>query len=169
MIESCRKSHDSVGGVATIKLKNIPIGLGEPIYYKFDSLLASAMMSINGVKAVEIGDGVKASKRTGSWNNDEIKKEGFASNHSGGILGGISNGDDIDIKVYFKPTPSIFKPQHTIDIHQNETICELKGRHDPCIAIRGSVVAESMAALVCADLLLLNMGRNMTNIKKAYS
>jgi len=168
LIESCRKSHDSVGGVATIKLKNIPIGLGEPIYYKFDSLLASAMMSINGVKAVEIGDGVEASKRMGSWNNDEMKKDGFASNHSGGILGGISNGDDIDIKVYFKPTPSIFKPQHTIDIYQNETICELKGRHDPCIAIRGSVVAESMAALVCADLLLLNMGRNMTNIEKAY-
>ncbi len=169
LIESCRKSHDSIGGVAIVKLKNTPVGLGEPIYYKFDSLLASAMMGINGVKAVEIGDGIEASKKTGSWNNDEISKEGFVSNHSGGILGGISNGNDIDIKVYFKPTPSIFQPQKTIDTRGKETVCELKGRHDPCIAIRGSVVAESMAALVVADMTLLNLGRNMKNLGKAYS
>jgi len=169
LIEHARNKHDSVGGVALVKIKNTPIGLGEPIYQKFDALLANAMMSINGVKAVEIGDGIEASKKNGSQNNDEITKQGFLSNHSGGILGGISNGDDIDIKVYFKPTPSIFQPQKTVDINGNETICELKGRHDPCIAIRGSIVAESMAALVCADLLLLNMSRKMDNITKVYN
>jgi chorismate synthase len=168
LIEKARSEHDSIGGISLVEIKNAPIGLGEPIYQKFDGLLANAMMSINGVKAVEIGDGVKSSKKRGSQNNDEITKEGFASNHSGGILGGISNADNIIIKVHFKPTPSIFQPQNTIDINTQEKICELKGRHDPCIAIRGSVVAEAMAALVCADLLLLNMGRRIDNIKKVY-
>ncbi len=168
VIQKARDSHDSVGGVALVKIEGAPIGLGEPIYQKLDNSLASAMMSINGVKAVEIGDGIKSSKIRGSQNNDEITKEGFLSNHSGGILGGISNGDDIVLKVYFKPTPSIFKPQKTIDINGNETVCKLKGRHDPCIAPRGSVVAEAMAALVCADMLLLNMTRKVENIKKVY-
>lgn len=168
IIQKARDSHDSVGGVALVKIEGTPIGLGEPIYQKLDNSLASAMMSINGVKAVEIGDGIKSSKIRGSQNNDEITKEGFLSNHSGGILGGISNGDDIVLKVYFKPTPSIFKPQKTIDINGNETVCKLKGRHDPCIAPRGSVVAEAMAALVCADMLLLNITRKVENIKKVY-
>jgi chorismate synthase len=163
-----KNAHDSVGGVALVKIKNCPIGLGEPIYYKIDAVLADAMMSINAVKGVEIGEGMHASMLKGSENNDEITKEGFLSNRSGGILGGISNGDDIDIKVYFKPTPSIFQEQKTIDIYGNETTCELKGRHDPCVAIRGSVVAESMAALVVADMLLLNMGRKVSDIKKIY-
>ncbi len=167
-IEKARLSHDSIGGVALVKLNNVPAGLGEPIYQKFDASLANAMMSINGVKAVEIGDGFSSAKMRGSQNNDEITKEGFLSNHSGGILGGISNGDEIILKVYFKPTPSIFKPQKTIDVNGNETICELKGRHDPCIAIRGSVVAEAMAALVCTDMLLLNMTRRVEDIKKVY-
>ncbi len=167
-IEKARNCHNSVGGVVLVKITGAPIGLGEPIYEKFDASLASAMMSINGVKAVEIGDGINASKITGSQNNDEITKNGFLSNHSGGILGGISNGDEIVLKVYFKPTPSIFKTQRTIDIYGNETVCKLKGRHDPCIAPRGSVVAEAMAAIVCADMLLLNMTRRVENIKKVY-
>ncbi len=168
LIEEARNSHDSIGGVALVKVTGAPTGLGEPIYKKLDNTLASAMMSINGVKAVEIGDGIISSKAKGSYNNDEITKEDFVSNHSGGILGGISNGEDIDIKVYFKPTPSIFQSQKTIDINGDEVICELKGRHDPCIAIRGSVVAESMAALVIADMLLLNLGRKMENVRKIY-
>ena len=167
-IEKARNEHDSIGGVALVKLNNTPIGLGEPIYQKFDAALANAMMSINGVKAVEIGDGINSSKIRGSQNNDKIAKKGFLSNHSGGILGGITNGDEITLKVYFKPTPSVFKPQKTIDINGDETVCELKGRHDPCIAIRGSVVAEAMAAIVCADMLLLNMTRRVENIKKVY-
>jgi len=164
-----KKRHDSVGGTALVQITNSPIGLGEPIYYKLDAVLADAMMSINAVKGVEIGEGVHASVLKGSQNNDQISKEGFLSNKSGGILGGISNGDNIEIKVYFKPTPSIFQKQQTIDIHGNEVECELKGRHDPCVAIRGSIVAESMAALVMADMLLLNMGRKVSDLKKIYT
>ncbi|QKF59792.1 chorismate synthase [Aliarcobacter lanthieri] len=168
-ILEAKNSHNSVGGVALINVKNTPIGLGEPIYYKLDSQIANAMMSINAVKAVEIGDGILASKVLGYDNNDQILKTGFKTNHSGGILGGISNGDDINVKVYFKATPSIFIEQDTIDIHGNEVSCKLKGRHDPCVAVRGSVVAESMMALVLADMLLLNLSSKVENIKKVYS
>jgi len=126
------------------------------------------MMSINASKAVEIGNGIESVKLNGSINNDQITKNGFKSNNSGGILGGISNGDDINMKVYFKPTPSIFKTQDTIDINDKELKCELKGRHDPCVATRGSVVAESMMAIVLADMLLLNMSSKIENIKKVY-
>lgn len=168
LILEAKNAHDSIGGVAMIRIEGAPIGLGEPIYYKLDALLAEAMMGINGVKAVEIGEGFNASKLRGSQNNDAISKEGFATNKSGGILGGISNGDAIELKVYFKPTPSIFIKQHTIDTHNQEVECELKGRHDPCIAVRGSVVAESMSALVIADLLLLNMSAKLSNLQKVY-
>jgi len=164
-----KNHHDSVGGVALVKITNCPIGLGEPVYYKMDALLADAMMSINAVKGVDIGEGATSASLKGSQNNDQISAKGFLSNKSGGILGGITNGDEIDIKVYFKPTPSIFQEQHTIDIHGNEVSCELKGRHDPCVAIRGSIVAESMAALVVADLLLINLGRRLSDIEKIYS
>lgn len=167
-ILEAKTRHDSVGGAALIKIKNVPIGLGEPLYYKLDAVLAEAMMGINAVKAVEIGDGIHSCRTTGSTNNDAIRNEGFKSNHAGGILGGISNGEDIDISVYFKPTPSIFIEQETIDTHDVEQHFSLKGRHDPCVAIRGSVVAESMAALVIADMLLLNMGRKMDGLKAYY-
>jgi chorismate synthase len=167
-ILNAKKSHDSVGGVALVQVKNVPIGLGEPLYHKLDAQIANAMMGINAVKAVEIGDGFAASTLKGSQNNDQISAKGFLSNHSGGILGGISNGDDINVKIYFKPTPSIFIKQHTIDTNNNEVECQLKGRHDPCVAIRGSVVAESMMALVLADMLLLNMSSQIKNIKKVY-
>jgi chorismate synthase len=126
------------------------------------------MMSINAVKAIEIGDGFDSVNKKGYENNDQIRTEGFKSNHSGGILGGISNGEDINLKVYFKPTPSIFIKQETIDIYNNEVECELKGRHDPCVAVRGSVVAEAMASLVVADMLLLNMSSKIENVKKVY-
>ena len=168
-ILEAKNSHNSVGGVALINVKNAPIGLGEPLYFKLDSQIANAMMSINAVKAIEIGDGILASKVKGYDNNDQIRKTGFKTNHSGGILGGISNGDDINVKVYFKATPSIFIEQETIDIHNDEVNCQLKGRHDPCVAVRGSVVAESMMALVLADMVLLNMSSKMENVKKVYS
>ncbi|MCT7554428.1 chorismate synthase [Aliarcobacter butzleri] len=167
-ILEARNSHNSVGGVALINVKNCPIGLGEPLYFKLDSQIANAMMSINAVKAVEIGDGILASKVKGYDNNDQIRKTGFKTNHSGGILGGISNGDEINVKVYFKATPSIFIEQETIDIYNNEVNCNLKGRHDPCVAVRGSVVAESMMALVLADMVLLNLSSKIENIKKVY-
>ena len=168
-ILKAKNSHNSVGGVALINVKNAPIGLGEPLYFKLDSQIANAMMSINAVKAVEIGDGILASRVLGYENNDQIRKSGFKTNHSGGILGGISNGDDINVKVYFKATPSIFIEQETVDVHNNEVNCQLKGRHDPCVAVRGSVVAESMMALVLADMVLFNMSSKMENVKKVYS
>ncbi len=168
-VVDARDSHDSIGGIVSVKIKNSPIGLGEPIYYKMDSILADAMMSINGTKAIEIGEGTHSANLRGSQNNDQISKDGFLSNNSGGILGGITNGDDIDLKVYFKPTPSIFKPLKTIDTKGEEQILELKGRHDPCIAIRGSIVAEAMASVVMADMLLLNLGRDIKSVKLAYS
>jgi chorismate synthase len=168
-ILEAKNSHNSVGGVALINVKNAPAGLGEPLYFKLDSQIANAMMSINAVKAVEIGDEILASKVLGSVNNDQIRKDGFKTNHSGGILGGISNGDEINVKVYFKATPSIFIEQDTIDIYGNEVSAKLKGRHDPCVAVRGSVVAESMMALVLADMVLLNMSSKIDNIKKVYA
>lgn len=167
-ILEAKNSHDSVGGVSRVLVSGVPIGLGQPLYYKLDGVLADAMMGLNAVKAVEIGDGILSARTLGSQNNDEIRSDGFESNHSGGILGGISNGDDIVMNIYFKPTPSIFKEQHTITTSNEEVDFSLKGRHDPCVAIRGTVVCESMAALVIADMMLLNMGSNMQGIHRYY-
>lgn len=167
-ILKAKSEHDSVGGVSRVVIKGAPVGLGQPLYYKLDGVLADAMMGINAVKAVEIGDGILSASVLGSQNNDQIRRDGFESNHAGGILGGISNGEDIVMNVYFKPTPSIFKEQHTVTNSNEEVDFALKGRHDPCVAIRGSVVCESMAALVIADMLLLNMGSNMSGVKRYY-
>jgi chorismate synthase len=163
-----KEAHDSVGGVSRVVIKNAPIGLGEPMYYKMDAVLADAMMGINAVKAVEIGDGISSASRLGSQNNDQIRSKGFESNHAGGILGGITNGEEIILNVYFKPTPSIFQEQHTVTCNNEEIDFSLKGRHDPCVAIRGTIVCEAMAALVVADMLLLNMGRKMDGVINYY-
>ena len=168
-ILEAKNRHDSVGGVSRVLIKGTPIGLGQPLYYKLDGVLADAMMGINAVKAVEIGDGVLSARVLGSQNNDAIRADGFESNHAGGILGGISNGDDIVLNVYFKPTPSIFQEQHTITTADEEVDFALKGRHDPCVAIRGTIVCEAMAALVIADMLLLNMGSKLEGVKNYYS
>lgn len=167
-ILEAKNRHDSVGGVSRVLIKNAPIGLGQPLYYKLDGVLADAMMGINAVKAVEIGDGCLSAQKLGSQNNDQIRSNGFESNHAGGILGGISNGDDIVLNVYFKPTPSIFQEQHTITTSNDEVDFSLKGRHDPCVAIRGTIVCEAMAALVIADMVLLNMGSKMDGVVKYY-
>lgn len=167
-ILKAKNDHDSVGGVARVVVKNVPVGLGQPLYYKLDGVLADAMMGLNAVKAVEIGDGVLSASAKGFSNNDEIRKEGFKTNHAGGILGGISNGEDIVMNVYFKPTPSIFKEQQTVTTQNEEVDFSLKGRHDPCVAIRGTVVCESMAALVIADMLLLNMGSQIDSLRRYY-
>ncbi|MEA1891738.1 MAG: chorismate synthase [Campylobacterota bacterium] len=167
-ILKAKENHDSVGGVSRVVVKNAPVGLGQPLYYKLDGVLADAMMGLNAVKAVEIGDGVLSASALGSHNNDAIRADGFESNHSGGILGGISNGEDIVLNIYFKPTPSIFKEQHTVTTTNEEVDFSLKGRHDPCVAIRGTVVCESMTALVIADMLLLNMGSKMSGVKRYY-
>ena len=167
-VEQARDAHDSVGGAVLVRASGVPIGLGEPLYHKLDAKLADAMMSINAAKAVEIGDGIKACRLKGSQNNDAIRKDGFESNHSGGILGGISNAEEVVVKVWFKPTPSIFKEQKSLDIHGKEIDYSLKGRHDPCVAIRGVVVAEAMMALVLADMALLNLSSKMEYLKRVY-
>jgi len=168
-ILNAKNAHDSVGGVATLKINGLPIGLGEGLYYKLDAVLAEAMMGINAVKAVEIGEGVHSASLLASQNNDPITPEGFKSNHAGGILGGMSNGDDVVLRIHFKPTPSIFIDQESVNTENERVHVSLKGRHDPCVAVRGSVVAESMAALVIADMVLLNMGSTMNGIKNYYT
>lgn len=168
LILNTKNANDSLGATVLTIIKGAPAGLGEVLYNKLDATLASAMMGINGVKGVEIGDGINVTTMLGSQNNDFMDKNGFKSNHCGGILGGISNGNDIVIKSYFKPTPSIFKAQPTINLDGNEVICELRGRHDPCIGVRGSVVATAMARLVIADMLLLNASANLNNLKRIY-
>ncbi len=165
---AAKKAHDSVGGTVLTVADGVPVGLGEPLYYKLDAVLAEAMMGINAAKAVEIGDGTEVVRLKGSENNDPIAPEGFKSNHAGGTLGGIANGDRIVVKTYFKPTPSIFREQQTIDVNNNSTLCKLEGRHDPCVAIRGAVVTEAMMALVLADMALLHMGRKMEHLAKIY-
>jgi chorismate synthase len=164
VIKKALDLHDSVGGAVLIRALNVPAGLGEPMYYKLDAQIASIMMGLNAVKAVEIGDGIEASKSMGSKNNDQISSDGFLSNHSGGILGGISNSDDIIAKVYFKPTPSIFMKQKTVNTKNENTICSLRGRHDPCVAIRGSIVCEAQMAFVLADMVLLNVSSKIDNL-----
>lgn len=167
-IEVARDAHDSVGGAVKVRIKGVPVGLGEPLYHKFDSELGGLMMGVNGVKAVEIGAGIKASSMRGSQNNDQRTKDGFLSNNAGGILGGISTGQDIELKVYFKPTPSIFLSQQTVNSSGIEETMNLTGRHDPCIAARGAVVVGAMAALVAADMLLLNASSKLDSLKRIY-
>ncbi|MBR8466156.1 chorismate synthase [Campylobacter sp. faydin G-140] len=168
-IMSAREAHDSVGASVLSIINGVPTGLGEGLYDRLDAVLASALMGINGVKAVEIGDGVKTSQMYGSQNNDEMGVDGFLSNHAGGILGGMSNGNEIVLKSYFKPTPSIFKEQRTINLKGEAVSFELRGRHDPCIGVRGSVVATAMIRLVIADMLVLNASAKLENLKKIYN
>ena len=154
-IESTAKDLDSIGGTVYAEITGLPAGLGEPVFDKFDALLAHAMFSIGGVKGLEIGSGFSAAEKRGSENNDPITPEGFATNNAGGILGGISNGDKVTFRVAVKPTPSIYKEQQTIEKETgNATSLVIKGRHDPCLVPRIVPVVEAMAAIVAADLLL---------------
>ena len=168
LIENAKRKHDSIGGSALIRVEGLPAGLGEPLYHRLDGALGEALMGLNAVKAVEIGDGIISCTQYGSEHNDQMDKNGFKSNHSGGILGGISNGNALLVKAHFKPTPSIFIPQETLDIHLQEQTCQIKGRHDPCVAVRGSIVAQAMVALVLADMLLLHATSQLCFLKKIY-
>jgi chorismate synthase len=150
-ILAAKNAGDSVGGIAEILAKGCPAGLGDPVFYKLDALIAGAMMGIGAVKGVEIGDGFLVAGKFGSENNDPMTKKGFKSNHAGGILGGISSGQDIVVRIAVKPTPSIAKTQQTVDLHGNDTEIAIKGRHDPCIVPRIIPVAEAMLALVLVD------------------
>lgn len=153
-ILAAKNTGDSVGGIAEIVAKGCPAGLGDPVFLKLDALIAGAMMGIGAVKGVGIGDGFSVADRFGSENNDSMTKDGFSTNHAGGILGGISSGQDIIVRIAVKPTPSIAKAQKTRDIHGNVVDISARGRHDPCILPRIIPVAEAMLGLVLADCLL---------------
>ena len=159
-LDGVRKSGSSIGAVIEIVASGVPVGLGNPIYQKLDADLASAMMSINAVKAVEIGDGFAAAALSGEENADEMRmgNDGvrFTANHAGGILGGISTGQDLVVRFAVKPTSSILQPRKTVTLTGEETEIVTKGRHDPCVGIRAVPVGEAMMALVLADHLLLH-------------
>jgi chorismate synthase len=157
LVDDARKAGSSLGAVVECVADGVPAGWGAPIYAKLDSELAIAMMSINAAKGVEIGDGFAAARLRGEENADAIRPgPEFVSNHAGGILGGISTGQPVVVRVAFKPTSSILTPVPTIDREGNETEIVTKGRHDPCVGIRGAPVVEAMMALVLADQRLLH-------------
>ena len=167
-LDGVRKSGSSAGAIIEVVAEGAPVGLGAPIYGKLDQDLASAMMSINAVKGVEIGDGFAAAELAGEANADEIRmgndgQPRFLSNHAGGILGGISTGQDIVVRFAVKPTSSILTTRQTIDRHGNETEIFTKGRHDPCVGIRAVPVGEAMMALVLADHLLRHRAQTGQN------
>lgn len=162
-VEAARAARDSVGGVVSCRITGLPVGLGEPLYDKCSARLASAMMSINAAKGFEIGGGFALAAARGSAVRDEFvpSSEGIATqtNHSGGLLGGITTGEDLTLRVAFKPTSSISQPQHTVTRSGQPTSFTLEGRHDPCVAQRAVPVVAAMAALTLADLYLEYLGR----------
>lgn len=181
-LEELMAGKDSCGGVVECIIHGMPAGAGEPVFEKLDANLAKAMLSIGAVKGFEIGDGFAASRARGSENNDgfgishkaadgsphlsgRIEKQ---TNHSGGTLGGISDGSDIVMRAAFKPTPSIAQPQHTVNQNGEETVVEIKGRHDPIIVPRAVVVVEAMAALTAADMLLLSMTSRLDRVQAFF-
>lgn len=151
-----KKQGNSLGGVVEIRAQNVPAGLGEPVFDKLDAEIAKALMSINAIKAVEIGAGMRSAKMTGLENNDQISPEGFLTNNSGGILAGISNGDTIIARAHVKPISSILKPQKTIDTKGNPTQISIGGRHDICAIPRVNKICEAMLAITLTDHLLRN-------------
>lgn len=159
-ILSCyRDEKDTVGAVVQGIIKNVPVGLGEPAFMKFHAVLAQAMMSLNAAKGFEIGEGFNAARMRGSTCNDEFTFDGekirTRTNHSGGVQGGITNGEDIVFNVAFKPVPSVMRPQKTVDIHGNNIVLEIHGRHDVCVVPRVLPMVEAMAAMVTLDFVLL--------------
>jgi chorismate synthase len=159
-MDELRKSGDSVGARITTVAEHVPVGWGAPVYAKLDADLAGAMMSINAVKAVEIGSGFSSVTQRGSEHGDELTPEGFVTNHAGGILGGISTGQDIVVTIGIKPTSSIRVARRSIDKQGNAVTVETNGRHDPCVGIRATPIAEAMMALVLMDHALLHRAQN---------
>ncbi|CUA83069.1 chorismate synthase [Pseudidiomarina woesei] len=154
------KEGDSVGARVRLEVLGVPVGLGEPVFDRLDADLAKALMSINAVKAVSIGDGFAVAGQRGSEHRDALTPQGFASNHAGGVLGGISSGQPLIAEVAFKPTSSITTPGDTIDVHGQPSTIVTRGRHDPCVGIRGVPVVEAMAALVLMDHVLRQRAQN---------
>lgn len=163
LVDKIRKAGDSVGGVIACRIKNAPAGLGEPIYNKLPATLGAAMLGINAVKGFEVGSGFEGTKLKGSEHNDVfVQKEdriGTQTNNSGGVQGGISNGEEIFMRIAFKPTATIMQDQKSVDSDGNEVIVKGKGRHDPCVLPRAVPIVEAMAAIVMADAWLLHRSR----------
>lgn len=159
-MDGLRKSGDSVGARISAVARNVPAGLGEPVYGKLDADLASAMMGINAAKAVEIGAGFDCVDQLGTEHRDEITPDGFLSNHAGGVLGGISSGQDVLVSVAFKPTSSLRIPCKSVDINNEAVEVITKGRHDPCVGIRATPIVEAMLALVLMDHVLRQRAQN---------
>ena len=150
-MDSVRKSLDSIGARLRVVADNVPVGWGEPVFDRLDADIAYAMMSINAVKGVEIGAGFGCVAQKGSEHGDELTPQGFASNHAGGVLGGISTGQQIDVSIAIKPTSSIAQPRRSINKQGEAVTMETHGRHDPCVGIRATPIAEAMLALVLID------------------
>ena len=171
-IERLMEEKDSTGALVECNVSGVPAGIGDPVFDKLDARLSYAIMSIGAVKGIEIGDGFDVVKARGSYNNDSFRvsdgKVTKATNHSGGILGGISDGSDINLRIAFKPTPSIYQKQQTIDKNLNETEIEIKGRHDPIIAPRAVVVVEAMVAITILDLMLSDNCSTISGIFKKF-
>lgn len=160
LIRDLKKQGDSIGAKLSVVATNVPVGLGEPIFDRLDADIAHALMGINAVKGVEIGDGFAVANQKGSQHRDEMTPQGFKSNHAGGILGGISSGQDIVASIALKPTSSITVPGETINRQGESTTLITKGRHDPCVGIRAVPIAEAMLAIVLMDHLLRHRGQN---------
>ena len=154
-MDDLRKAGDSCGARIAVYARNVPVGLGQPLFDKLDADIAYAMMGINAVKGVEIGAGFASVSQRGTTHGDELTPEGFMSNNAGGMLGGISTGQDIMVAIAIKPTSSIRSPRHSIDLEGKPTIVETFGRHDPCVGIRATPIAEAMLALVLMDHALM--------------
>ena len=172
-LEECIRSQDSSGGIIECRVDHMPAGIGETVFEKLDAMLSQAVMSIGAVKAVEIGDGIHVAHMNGSEDNDgfTIKDNMInkTSNHAGGIMGGISDGSEIILRAYVKPTPSISQPQQTVTSQGRQISLEIHGRHDPVIVPRAVVVVESMCALAITDALFANMTSRLDKIQKFYS
>lgn len=171
-LEEAKARFDSVGGTMECRIENVPAGIGDPVFEKLNANLAKAIMSIGAVKAVEIGDGIQAASACGSENNDAFRIQNGqivkSTNHAGGILGGISDGDTIIIRAHVKPTPSIFSTQQTVNRNGEEIDVTIKGRHDPVIVPRAVVVMECMAALTVLDAMMLNMSAKLNSLTEFY-
>ena len=150
-MDALRKDGDSCGARIRITASNVPVGLGEPLFDKMDAEIAYAMMGINAVKGVEIGAGFSSVTQRGSVHGDSMSPQGFHTNNAGGLLGGITTGQDLEVSIAIKPTSSITSPRESIDVQGKPTSVVTKGRHDPCVGIRATPIAEAMLALVVMD------------------
>ena len=159
-LDELRRAGDSCGASLRVEATDVPVGLGQPVYDRLDAEIAYAMMGINAVKAVEIGDGIASASQHGTEHADEMTPDGFLSNHAGGILGGISTGQNILVQIAVKPTSSMTTPRRSITTQGEATMMRTTGRHDPCVGLRAAPIAEAMLALVLIDHALMQRAQN---------